>query len=231
MYSSPCTYEFNWEDRAEEDFLKDMDNIGQSWNDGNPKAKYNFPDNPGKQAVMRRKHVLELKKFAAARASTGAELIVIRELTGMPTGFKPNELINNTIVVSQVCKSSEQQKKDAEAGWLSVINGGRKAEQIDDASNLLTGKKIDSQEDFKKNTTPPAEKKQETKPTPPAEDKKELTPNEKTFFDLLESEDALNLPEFSEHYNMLYKDNHTDDFLIWAIKDIPFIIKQRKGDK
>jgi len=167
MFSSPFTYEFNWEDRAEEDFLSDMDNVGQFWPDKNPKAKYNFPDDPAKEAVARRKRVLALKKFAAQRASTGAELGVIRELTGMPTGFKPNELTGGKIVVSQVCKSEEKQKRESEAHIQNIIHGGKSADDINNAAKLLTGNDVNVQEEIKKSEpialkpgTPPVQKKQ-----------------------------------------------------------------------
>lgn len=218
MYSSPCVYEFNWEDRAEEDFLKDMDNIGQKWQDGNPKAKYNFPDNPGKQAVMRRKHVLELKKFAVQRASTGAELLVIRELTGMPTGFKPGSIPGNQIVVSQICKSSEKQQRESEAHIRAILTGGEASRKINTASKLLTGNESDSKEDIKKNTsTKHQDPEKKVEPAKKVEPEKPKTLKEQ-FDSLIQQENVKAIPGCVEYHSQIVNDNGaTDDVLNWAI--------------
>ncbi len=71
--SSICEYEFNPVLRAEEDFLRD--------------TKNKYKTEKDKQLA-----ILGYKKFGRARASTGARLRVIRELTGMPTAFKPEQI-------------------------------------------------------------------------------------------------------------------------------------------
>lgn len=71
--SSICEYEFNPVMRAEEDILKDT------------KGKY-------KTEKDKKLAVLNYKKFGRQRASTGARLRVIRELTGMQTSFKRDQL-------------------------------------------------------------------------------------------------------------------------------------------
>lgn len=116
--SSECSYEFNWEDRAEEDFLKDEE-LYYTGGD----AKYTFPDDENRQKIMRRKRINALKKFATQRASTGAELMVIRELVGMPTGFKKDELSVGYIEVSQVCESQKLQDAKAKAHLVAIASG------------------------------------------------------------------------------------------------------------
>ncbi|WP_321991502.1 hypothetical protein [Marispirochaeta aestuarii] len=87
--SSVCEYEFNVVDRANEDFLNDF-----------TKNKYI------KTSIQARKKLLELKKFATRRASTGAELAVIRELAGVPTALK-QEQINKPMLFAQVVENNQ----------------------------------------------------------------------------------------------------------------------------
>ena len=189
--SSPCPYTFNWIDRAEEDFLKDMDNIGQKWPDGNPMQKYNFPDNPQKEKIAQRRHILELKKHAEQRASTGAELIVIRELSGMQTSFTESDLKDGIIVVSQIAKSDEYQKLEARAKLDNLRLGGSIASSVDEASSLLTGDSFGNE--FDRPT--PAEKPEEKPPVAPSESAKDIgvpeytakpVPGEKEYEALIE---------------------------------------------
>ena len=125
QYSSPCPYTFNWDDRAELDFLADEE-AG--------KGKYNSP-------IKKRKHVLELKKFGTQRASTGAQLKVIRELTGMPTAFKEQELTQSgwKMSFSQIIKSEKHQAAEAHAKIENIRNGGQIGQGIESASLQLTG--------------------------------------------------------------------------------------------
>jgi len=80
-------YEFDVDVRAQEDFLKKPD-------------KY-------KSDVEKEKHRLEYKKFARQRAGTGARLKVIRELVGIPTSFKPQQM-QKAIVVSRVAVNTDE---------------------------------------------------------------------------------------------------------------------------
>ena len=89
--SSKQEYEFSVNDRAEEDFLKDPD-------------KY-------KTDIAKRKHVLELKKVARQRASTGARLRVIRELTGIPIAFGPDD-VKRALVVSRIALNTDAMLDD-----------------------------------------------------------------------------------------------------------------------
>lgn len=83
--SNVCEYEFNVTDRCNTDYF---------WGNYPPK---NMQD--------ARKKLYEVKKFATRRASTGAELAVIRELAGVPTGFKSKDL-GKPMVFSQVIESN-----------------------------------------------------------------------------------------------------------------------------
>ena len=87
--SSVCEYEFNVVDRANEDFLSDFQN-----------KKYI------KNAIDARKKLLTLKKFATRRASTGAELAVIRELAGVPTALKQDQ-ISKPMLFAQIVENNQ----------------------------------------------------------------------------------------------------------------------------
>jgi hypothetical protein len=77
--SSVCEYEFDVMIRSEEEFLKD--------------------DSKYPSDIAKKKYVLKLTKVARARANTGARSRVVRELTGMPTGFKANIFNGNDVVM------------------------------------------------------------------------------------------------------------------------------------
>jgi len=213
--SSPCSYTFNWADRAEEDFLKDMDYIGQKWPDGNDKAKYNFPDNPQKEKIAQRRHVLELKKHAEQRASTGAELIVIRELSGMQTSFKPGDLKQGIIVVSQIAKSEEYQALEARAKLDSLRLGGKVAESVNEASNLLTGNGFNIHEPTENHEEPD----QPSGEVPEYSESEERTPLETEYYELIEkvSEDLKNFLEEQRKTNAdAIKD--PEKYYKWAVE-------------
>ena len=95
--SSVCEYEFDVKTRSEEDFLNDSKKR---------EPKY-------KAEIDRKAHILQLKKFARQRAGTGARLKVIRELTGMPISFKPNE-IQKAMVFSRVAVNTDMLFADPE---------------------------------------------------------------------------------------------------------------------
>ena len=87
--SSVCEYEFNVVDRANEDFIADFE-----------KNKYI------KTAIHARKKLLALKKFSTRRASTGAELAVIRELAGVPTALKQDQ-ISKPMLFAQIVENNQ----------------------------------------------------------------------------------------------------------------------------
>ena len=92
--SSICEYEFNPAKRAEEDILRDT------------KRKYNTEKD--KKLLL-----LNYKKFGRQRASTGARLRVVRELTGMPISFKPDQ-IKRAMVFSRVAVNTDLLLADPE---------------------------------------------------------------------------------------------------------------------
>jgi hypothetical protein len=79
MLAQDAAYEFDAEKRAELDFINQPD-------------KY-------KNEILKRKHVLELCKFGAQKAVTGAQLALIHKLAKIPPSFKtPEELMRGMIV-------------------------------------------------------------------------------------------------------------------------------------
>ncbi len=110
--SSKQEYEFDVDDRAKEDFLRDTSN------------KYKADD-------KKELHIIELKKAARQRASTGARLRVIRELVGIPIAFEPDE-IKKALVVSRIAVNTDvlldnpetrQAAVDAALGHTKAIYG------------------------------------------------------------------------------------------------------------
>ncbi len=85
--SPVCEYEYNVEDRAEEDFAKQP-------------AIY-------KTEATKRKHILELRKFARQKANSGANYRVIRYLAGVPIGFKQTE-ISKAMIFSRVAVNTNE---------------------------------------------------------------------------------------------------------------------------
>jgi len=86
--SSICEYEFDPVKRVEEDVLRDT---------------------KGKYKVEKEKNLLLLtyQKFGRARASTGARLRVIRELTGMPTALEAKDL-KKAMVFCRIALNTDQ---------------------------------------------------------------------------------------------------------------------------
>ena len=112
-YSSVCEYEFECTVRAALDFSTDAGK--------NPNAK-NWQDRPKYETVeKKRKHFLELVKFAVQRAETGAQLKAIRELTGLPTAFKKSHY-KKPLVISQTIENNKF-KADIAEKLLSTPDG------------------------------------------------------------------------------------------------------------
>lgn len=98
--SSVCEYEFNPVRRAEEDFLRDKQN------------KYNTEKD-------KKLAVLNYQKFGRQRASTGARLRVVRELTGMPVAFEEKN-IKRAMVFSRVAVNTDLLLSDPEMREAAV---------------------------------------------------------------------------------------------------------------
>ena len=86
--SSICEYELNPIKRVEEDVLRDT------------KGKY-------KTEKDQKLALLNYQKFGRARASTGARLRVIRELTGMPTAIEAKDL-SKAMVFCRIALNTDQ---------------------------------------------------------------------------------------------------------------------------
>lgn len=92
--SSVCSYEYNFVDRAEDEMGENIE-------------KYSF----AKKKTIYRRH----KKFASQRASTGVSLAVIRELLGVETALKKEQIALGRIVVSRIEQTEEFQEALAHA--------------------------------------------------------------------------------------------------------------------
>ena len=108
--SSICEYEFNPVKRAEEDVLKDS------------KGKYG---NEKERKLL----LLTYQKFGRQRADTGARLRVIRELTGMPISFKPQE-IQKAMVFSRVAINTDALLADPEMRQAAIKLATGASEQL-----------------------------------------------------------------------------------------------------
>ena len=104
-------YEFDVETRAELDFLNDKKNL------------YNTD-------TAKRYHVLELKKFARQRASTGARLNVIRELVHIPTAFKPDDIEGGQMVFARVALNTQRMLEEPEMRNAIIKNAIGATEDI-----------------------------------------------------------------------------------------------------
>ena len=85
-------YEFDCGVRAELDFLADT------------KGKYSSD-------IAKKKHILELRKFRTARASTGARLKVIRELVGIPISFTAPQM-RLPLVIGRISLNTDKLLED-----------------------------------------------------------------------------------------------------------------------
>lgn len=205
-------YEFNWVNRAELDFLQDEE---KSPND----RKYGTP-------LKKKLHLEELKKFAAQRASTGADLCLIRALTGMQTSFKPAEIAIGKIVVSQIVESERVQSAKIRAHIDNIRLGGISADNVNNAAMMLTGKSADTASNF--NEVSGKESSSAKPENPPADPEPEVV--EMTLQD--EFEELVSSPELSairydenmsaaDFYRSTVSDNGgTDDVLSWAISEM-----------
>lgn len=127
--SGLCLYEFDYMDRAELDFIADEEKTmkkGSSSRYGND--------------ISKRKHQMELKKVALARADSGASLRVIKKIIGLNMSFSLAEVNEGEIIVSQIVKSAGW--KNQFIGKLMETTDGRQlvAESILGSKEVLYGK-------------------------------------------------------------------------------------------
>ena len=104
-------YEFDIDTRAELDFMNDKNNYY-------------------KTDTAKLKHKLEMKKFARARAGTGARMKVIRELVGMPTGLEPKDIPGGQMVFARVALNTERMLKEPEMRNAIIQNAIGATEDI-----------------------------------------------------------------------------------------------------
>jgi len=207
--SSPCPYEFNYVDRAE------LDTIGKNVSD-----------------IQKRKKILEYKKFATQRASTGAELVVIRELLGTTTSFSKADIDLGKIVVSRIEKTEELQAELALADVEARRNGGAIADRINNTTALLTGGTVDNSDftgDFVQSEKPDEQENKTTEksterkiPDFKSEAEEEPDPNadkKKVINDLL---DDIKADEGTRKYytDAIIGDGWSDRSCKWAIEKL-----------
>lgn len=116
VFSSLCTAEYNVWERCNELWSKE-----EMYTDGYAKkGKYdNKYDNPYK----RRNNFDSEMKFAHAKAESKAYLKTIRELAGLPTGFKSGDLTSGQLLFSKVRRSPLALKAET-AARLGAISRG-----------------------------------------------------------------------------------------------------------
>jgi hypothetical protein len=115
-FSSLCTAEYNVWERCLELWSKE-----ESYTDGYSKPsqygnKYETP-------FKRRAHFDSEMKFAHAKAESKAYLKSIRELAGMPTGYKKDDLISGEMVFARVRRSAQVIKMETAARLTAISNG------------------------------------------------------------------------------------------------------------
>lgn len=116
LRSSQCTIEFNVWDRCLELWSKE-----EMYTDGYTKSsKYpNKYDTPHK----RKAHFQSEMKFAHAKAETKAYLKAIRELAGLMTGYKTEDLKDGILIFSKIRRSREVLRMETAARLQAISRG------------------------------------------------------------------------------------------------------------
>ena len=131
-FSSPCSNDFNFWNRACREFLNEedyTDNYAHQDKFKNP-FKYN-------SKTKRLKRLYELEKFATQQAETKAFIKTVRELAGLPTGFKTDDLKDGKLVFVKYLKSKSYLKAEM-AAKLSALSQG-KTEKIKQIGSQVFG--------------------------------------------------------------------------------------------
>lgn len=124
--SSKNEYEFSIPDRTNDLF----------WNEKTKPANW----------VAAKKKLLEMKKHATSRASTGAQLRVVRELASIPTAFKFNQM-NKPMYFAQVVESKDYKHKII-SGLMQKSDGRQAlAAAVMGVEKKLTGNFVAENED------------------------------------------------------------------------------------
>jgi hypothetical protein len=115
--SSPCSNEFNYWDRARIEWAND--------------EKYN--NNYYGTPLKRKSRYLDLKKFAIAQSETKAFCKTVRELAGLPTGFRPEDLRSGKFTFYKIVRSKSIIKLETAARIDAIRNGNTKQIENDGA--------------------------------------------------------------------------------------------------
>jgi len=118
IWSSLCTSEYNVWERCMELWSKE-----ESYCDGYSVASKYPPKYDSK--YKRRAHFDSEMKFAHAKAETKAHLKTVRELAGLPTGYKPADLTSGVMVFSRIRRSRETLKLETAARLQAISTGGQ----------------------------------------------------------------------------------------------------------
>lgn len=128
LRSSVCTSEYNvWERCLEAWSIEEMHSEGYTKQMKYP-AKY-------ENMYKRRKHFDSELKFAHAKAETKAHLKTIRELAGLMTGYRKEDLSSGRLIFAKVRKSRQILQAET-AAHLAAISQGH---QNNESTNLLFG--------------------------------------------------------------------------------------------
>lgn len=130
--SSPCTNEFNYWDRANLDWLND-----EKYNNG----KYKTP-------LLRKLRYMELKKFAIQQAETKAFVKTVRELAGLPTGFKTEDLQGGKLTFFKIVRSKTIIKLET-AARIDAIRKGNTAQIESDIREVFEAPQIEAPTEIK----------------------------------------------------------------------------------
>ena len=147
-FSSPCSNDFNFWNRACQEFLTEedyTDNYTHQDKFKNP-FKYNTK-------TKRLKRLYELEKFATQQAETKAFVKTVRELAGLPTGFKTDDLKDGKLVFVKYVKSKSYLKAEM-AAKLSAISQGKTGE-IKQLGNEVFGEQKQIEQPILDNDTEP----------------------------------------------------------------------------
>lgn len=144
--SSPCTAQYNAWDRAMVLWTKEEKYTEGYTKEGKYPAKY-------KSKYDRKAHFADLMKFALKIAETQAYGKTIRELAGLKTGYKEDEIKSGLMIFSRIRISKTMLKLKAAAELTAIERGGNQQMISAPNSNLLF-----EQEQLPEPTEPTTEK-------------------------------------------------------------------------
>jgi len=168
IFSSVCTAEYNAYERCLELWSKE-----EMYTDGYAKkGKY---DNKYDSPYRRRAHFDAEMKHAHAKAETKSHTKTIRELAGLPTGFRPEDLTSGVMIFARVRRSREVLQMETAARLSAISQGHQPGEQ---ATRMLFGPTVVENENTPEQEPEPQNVTPEFPPTtepqqPPKKTKRE----------------------------------------------------------